>query len=82
MTLLELGPLEIIFWMFFYCLQVSWIFLAVHYFLVWLYKVFRVEDTDRVLREVEELRCVKTEEDASFDKHYYSKDYMLFVNEK
>jgi hypothetical protein len=80
--LLKLNALEIIFWLFFYSLQVSWVLLSVNELVLYLYKVFRVEDTDRLLREVEELRCQKTEVEKSFDKNYCSKDYVLFVNEK
>jgi hypothetical protein len=78
----DINGFELLFWFFFIVWQLSWIYLGVHEVVVFLYNAFRVEETDRLLREVEALRCEKSESEECFDKHYYSKDYMLFENEK
>jgi hypothetical protein len=78
----QLNALEMLFWMFFFALEISWILIGLHEIVAGLYKVFRVDDLNRVLRELEELRLQKTEREKKFDRQFYGRDYVLFVNEK
>jgi hypothetical protein len=77
----DMTGVELLLWCYFFAIELAWMFMGVEAVLKCIYKQFRVDDLNRVLREVEELRRQKSEAEREFDRHYYSKYYVQFENE-
>jgi len=78
----DMKALELFFWCFFFAMEVAWICLGVQGVVEYIYRAFKVDDLNRLRREVAELRSAQSEEEIEFDTHYHGKSYVKFVNEK
>lgn len=78
----DMGAWELFFWLVFFATQMSWLALGLEMSINYLIKVFDIDETARVVKELAELRRENSESEIDFDKHYKSKDYVYFVNEK
>lgn len=68
--LLDLSALEVLWWLFLITLEIGWIFIGACELSNCIYTAYKLDQMNRVLEEVEELRS-----------EYCSKDYVIFVNE-